>query len=177
MIITISGNAGSGKDTAGDLLGKKLNLPVIKATMKTFAKERGMDVLEFEKKIKEAGDSPEFDYKLDSWQKEKVKETGDCVLVSMMAAYNFPNADLKVWLHAPENVRAERMSNRDGVSKKKALGYVRARDLVFRKRIKKIYGFDWWAATYYDLVINTEKWLPDQVVEIITTALKNRREM
>lgn len=167
MIITISGNAGSGKDTTGDLVGKKLGLRVVKATLKTYAAREKLDILGFEK----AGNVEKYDRELDAWQREEAKR-GGCVLVSMLSAYNAPHADIRVWLHAPLDVRAGRIAKRDSIPLAKARKYVAERDGTFRKRIKKLYGFDWWGQDLYDLAINTGKWQSEEVANIIISAIK-----
>lgn len=167
MIIAISGNAGSGKDTTGDRVGKKLGLRVVKATLKTYAREKKLDILDFEEALK----SDKYDRELDAWQRDEVAK-GDCVLVSMLSAYNAPHADLRVWLHAPLETRAERIAKRDRIPVAKAIEYVAGRDRTFRARIKKIYGFDWWSQDLYDLAINTGKWQSDGVADIIINSLR-----
>lgn len=167
MIIAVSGNAGSGKDTTGDLLGKKLGLRVVKATLKSYAREKKLDILDFEEALK----SDRYDRELDAWQREEVAK-GDCVLVSMLSAYNAPKADLRVWLHAPLETRAGRIAKRDNVPIAKAIEYVSGRDRTFRARIKKIYGFDWWSQDLYDLAINTGRWQSEDVANIIINSLK-----
>lgn len=169
MVITISGNAGSGKDTIGDLLGKKLGLKVIKATMKTFAREKGIDILEFDKEI--VKEAEYWDRKLDEWQKKKVKEVGDCILVSMLGAYNIPQADLKVWLGGKEKVRAERIAKRDETPKEKALRYLKERDEVTRQRWKTLYKIDFWEPKFYDLRIDTSNLTPEEIVAKIIKKL------
>jgi cytidylate kinase len=169
VIVAISGNTGSGKDTAADLLAQRLGIRAVKGTLKTYAKEKGLDILEFERTV--AANSDEWDKKLDEWQRSEVAK-GDCVLVSRLAAFNAPGADLKVWLHAPEKVRAQRIAIRDSISERKSLAYVRSRDRTFRKRARKLYKFDPWDQRHYDLAINTAKWAPEEIVRIMLTALK-----
>lgn len=173
VVITISGNAGSGKDTTAKLLSEKSGFKLIRGTMKTYAKEMGLDILEFEKQY--AGRSEEWDRRLDEWQREAVKKCKDCILVSMLSAYNVPNADLKVFLTAPLEVRAERISKRDKIPEERAIDYVKERDRTFRERIKRIYGIDFWDPKLYDIVIDTSKHKPNEVVQIIMKELEKRR--
>ncbi|MCD6229788.1 MAG: cytidylate kinase family protein [Candidatus Diapherotrites archaeon] len=170
MIVTISGNACSGKDSAAEIVSEKMNLKLLKSTMKTLAKENGFDdVLEFEKK--HASNSDEWDKMLDEWQKKEASK-GNCVLVSMLSGINVPEADLKVFLHAPLEERAKRVSKRDGVAIEKSVEYITNRDTVFKERIQEIYGVDFWEFSHYDLVINTQKWSAEQVSGIIVSAAK-----
>ncbi|MCD6403529.1 MAG: cytidylate kinase family protein [Candidatus Aenigmarchaeota archaeon] len=175
VTITISGKACAGKDTTSNILGKKLEkygFKVIKATLKTFAKEKGLDILEFEKIYAE--NSEEWDRKLDEWQREVVKKYKNCILVSMLAAYNVPDAELKVFLTASEAERAKRAMKRDGIPKEKALEYIRERDRVFRKRIRRIYGIDPWDPKLYDVIIDNTNMTPEETVEKIMFELKER---
>lgn len=169
VVIAISGTAGSGKDTVGRLLAKRLKLRTIKSTMKSYAKGKGIDVLEFEKKY--AMNSSKYDKEMDAWQKEQVRK-GNCVLVSMLSALNASKADLKVFLHCSEDVRADRVARRDGIPKSKALKYVRDRDNTFRNRVKRLYHVDFWNPYLYDLRIDTGKYNPQRCVDIIVRELE-----
>ena len=104
VIITISGNAASGKDTVAELLAKKLKLKLIRASLRVFARKKGIDILDFEKTF--TSNSNYWDKKLDEWQKEEVKKAGECILVSYLGAYHIPRANLKVWLYADEQIRS-----------------------------------------------------------------------
>ena len=169
MVITISGTAGSGKDTIAGLLVKKLKLPLIRASLRVFANQKRIDVMDFERKY--TSDSDYWDKKLDQWQKSEVKKTGDCVLVSMLGAYHVPQADLKVWLYASEKIRAQRIAQRDDILQKKALSYLRERDKFFRDKTKRIYGIDFWAPKFYDLRIDTSDLIPEEIVAKIVEKL------
>lgn len=167
----MAGQAGSGKDTVSDLLGRKLGLRVIKATMKTLARERGIDVLAFEKKL---GSSAACDRTLDALERNQA-QGGNCVVVSMLSAHNIPHANLKIWLFASEKERSRRIAKRDGIPASKALAYVRSRDKTTRERWKKVYGVDAWNPLLYDVCINTDKLLPNETVKVVLTYLKNMR--
>ncbi|MCK4883823.1 MAG: cytidylate kinase family protein [Candidatus Diapherotrites archaeon] len=170
MIITISGNACSGKDSTADIVSEKTNLKLLKSTMKTVAKEKGFDdVLEFEKQY--ASNSDEWDKMLDDWQKKETSK-GNCVLVSMLSGVNVPNADLKVFLHASVEERARRVNKRDNVPIEESIEYIKNRDTITRKRLNEIYGVDFWEFSHYDLIINTQKWSAEKVSEIIISASK-----
>lgn len=165
MIITISGNAASGKDTVAELLAKKLKLKLIRGTLRVFAKEKGMDILDFEKTF--TSDSDYWDKKLDQWQKEAVKKAGDCILVSYLGGYHIDWADLKVWLYADDRVRAQRTAKRDKLPIKKARVYLKERDEFFRQKTKRIYGVDFWNPKYYHLRIDTSHLTPEEIVDKI----------
>ena len=170
MIITIAGLALSGKDTTAELLAEKTGFKLLKSTMKEFARKKNLDVLEFEKQYAEK--TSQFDREMDEWQKRVVAEEKDCILTSQLSAVNIPNAELKVWLYAPVEERAKRAVNRDNKTPEESAEYVKSRDKEFRERVKKVYGIDWWDLKYYDLVINSAKFKPEQVVKIILSTIK-----
>ena len=161
MITTISGNAASGKDTVAELLAKRLKIKLIRASLRVFAVEKGIDILDFEKTF--TSDSDYWDKKLDEWQKEEVKKAGECILVSYLGAYHIPGADLKIWLYADEQVRSQRIAQRDGIAKEKALAYLQERDEFFREKTKRIYGIDFWSPKLYDLRIDTSHLTPKEI--------------
>jgi len=172
MIITISGSAGSGKDTTGELLAKKLKLRLIQATLRMYAKKKGIDILGFEKQY--AANNEHYDREIDQWQIEEATK-GNCVLVSWLSAYNIPGANLKIWLQCSVEERAKRVAKRDKIPSKKALAYVKERDKIFRDRIKKTYGVDFWDPSLYDFTVDTEKNTPKKVVEIILKEVEKCR--
>jgi len=170
MIITISGKAAAGKDTIANLLAPKLKLKLIRGTLRVFAQQKGMDILDFEKTF--TSDSDYWDKKLDEWQKKEVQKAGSCILVSYLAALNVPQADLKVWLDAQEEIRAQRLAKRDGLSLKKALPYLRERDVFFREKTKRIYGIDFWDSKLYDLIIDTSYLTPEAIIARIIRKIR-----
>ena len=166
MRITISGLSCSGKDTVGELVAKHLGLKPIKVTMKEISK--GKDILEFEKEL----DTDKFDREIDEYQKELGKKEDNFVLISRLSAINVPHADLKIWLYAPEEIRARRISKRDNIPEEKALEYIRERDKTTIERIYKIYGIRFDDLNHYDLAINTGKYSPEDCVKIIKSAVR-----
>lgn len=170
MIITVSGPAGVGKDTIADLLTLRLKIPLIRGSLRVFAKQKKLDILDFEKKF--TSDSDYWDKKLDQWQKQEVAKAGSCILVSMLGAINIPGADLKVWLDGEEKVRAQRLGQRDGLSAKKALIYLRERDRFFREKTQRIYGVDFWQPKFYDLSIDTSDLTPQEIIDRISEQIK-----
>ncbi len=169
MIITISGTTGAGKDTIGKKLSERTGLRIVSASLKKYAREEGIDVLQFSKKT----NIQEYDKQLDEWQKKEA-EKGNCIIISRLSAVLIaPKADLKIWLYAPEEERIRRIKNRD--KKENASEYVRERDLESKERFKNTYGVDYTKQEHYDLCINTGKWTPENVVNIILKAMEETK--
>ncbi|HLC38466.1 MAG TPA: cytidylate kinase family protein, partial [Candidatus Norongarragalinales archaeon] len=93
-----------------------------------------------------------FDVMLDRKQIEFALKTKNCVVGSRLAVFldriapklgmEKPRFDLKVWLDAPQGVRAGRLAKRDSKSLRKALEEVRYRDASNKARYKKLYSLD-----------------------------------
>ena len=110
MIITIGGLAGTGTTTAAEILSKKLDIPYISAgsIFREMAKEKGMSVLEFSE-FAEGND--DIDKEIDKRQAELAKSSKNLIIEGRLSAY-FIDADLKVWLITPLDIRSERISVR-----------------------------------------------------------------
>ena len=111
MIITIGGLAGTGTTTAAEILSKKLDIPYISAgsIFREMAKEKGMSVLEFSE-FAEGND--DIDKEIDKRQAELAKSSKNLIIEGRLSAY-FIDADLKVWLITPLDIRSERISVRE----------------------------------------------------------------
>jgi len=175
MLIAVSGLARSGKNTVTDRLAARLRAQLVRASHKDVAARRHMDVLVFERTIRGAA----LDKELDAWTVAEAKKHKRCVVDAMLSGWLLPNADLRVWLYATDEVRAGRAVTLDPTIKKAdALRYIGERDRVFRNRIKKVYGIDWWDPKWYDIMINTGGAFdrrPDAVVDVVVAAIKARK--
>ncbi|MEA4956692.1 Cytidylate kinase [bioreactor metagenome] len=170
MIITIGGLAGSGTTTAADVLSKKIDIPFISAggIFRDMAKEKGMSLLEFSKF---AEDNTAIDIELDKRQAEIAKNSENLIVEGRLSAY-FVEADLKIWLLAPLDIRANRVSKRES----KSMGVV-TEEIIIREesealRYLDIHNIDINNFDIYDLVLNTNRFDPDSIAKIILTTLK-----
>ena len=82
---------------------------------------------------------------------------------------------LRVRISAPEDVRAHRVADRQGLGYEAALHFVRARDRERAIRIRFLYQMDWDAPMLYDLVLNTARVSLDDGVRILERALRQPR--
>jgi CMP/dCMP kinase len=153
MIITVGGQAASGKTTLAKALAKELGFAHVSAgnVMREMAKEAGMTLLEFSRY---AEGRPEIDREIDERQKRQAK--GDCVVDGRLSRF-FLDPDLSIWLVAPAKVRAERVVGRGEKYKtvKDALAEMTLRDESERKRYMEFYRIDLGDLSAYDMVINT----------------------
>jgi len=166
MIICISGLAGSGKNTVGEIVAKKLNLKEVKLSFKDEAEEEGVELMKVQRK---ADRNESYDRKLD---REIVKRArkGDCVVMTWLGPWMVKNANLRVWLNVSERERARRVAKRDGMTLKKALAHIRRRDRDNIRRYKRYYGIDICDHSIFDLEINSDVFNPQQIAGIVLKA-------
>ena len=171
MIITIGGLAGTGTTTLSEVLSEKLDVPYISAgfVFREMAAEMGMSVLEFSE-FAEGND--EIDKEIDRRQAEKAKSSDNLILEGRLSAFFVENADLRVWLMTPFDVRSQRIAQREDKSVDVAKNEIIIREESEALRYKEIHDIDINQMDIYDLIINTDSFDPESISEIITTTLK-----
>ncbi|MCR5025947.1 MAG: AAA family ATPase [Methanobrevibacter sp.] len=170
MIITIGGLAGTGTTTAAELLSEKLDIPYISAgfVFREMAREKGMSVLEFSE-FAEGND--DIDKEIDKRQAELAKSSDNLIVEGRLSAY-FVEADLKLWLVTPFDVRSSRIAERESKSVEVAREEIITRENSEALRYMDIHNIDIKNMDIYDLIINTGTFNPEKVLEIILTTLK-----
>ena len=170
MIITVGGLAGTGTTTTAELLSEKLDIPYISAgfVFRQMASERGMSVLEFSE-FAEGND--DIDKEIDKRQAELAKSAENLIVEGRLSAY-FVEADLKLWLVTPFDVRSSRIAERESKSVDVAKEEIITRENSEALRYMDIHNIDIKNMDIYDLIINTDTFDPEQVSEIILTTLK-----
>ncbi|NPA76114.1 MAG: AAA family ATPase [Euryarchaeota archaeon] len=174
MRFTISGPPGSGKTTVAKLLSSKLNYPLISGGMifRQMAKEMGMDLVEFSRYAEE---HPEVDYRIDEELVRRAKELDNVVVDSRLAGwmlYRNGVPAFKIYIDAPEHVRAERIQKRDGGEFQEVLNAMLARQESEIKRYIELYGVDYTDTSVYDLVLDSANMTPEEIVSKILEALQ-----
>ena len=171
MIITIGGLAGTGTTTTAELLSEKLDIPYISAgfVFREMAAERGMSVLEFSE-FAEGND--DIDKEIDRRQAEKAKLAENLIIEGRLSAYFVDNADLRLWLVTPFDVRSKRISEREDKSVEVAKDEIIIREKSEALRYMEIHNIDIGNMDIYDLIINTGTFDPESVSEIIIQTLK-----
>ena len=171
MIVTIGGLAGTGTTTLAEVLSEKLDIPYISAgfIFREMAAEREMSVLEFSE-FAEGND--EIDKEIDRRQAEKAKSADDLIVEGRLSAYFVDNADLRLWLMTPFDVRSDRIAKREEKSVEVAKEEIITREKSEALRYKEIHNIDISNMDIYDLIINTDSFDPESISEIVTTTLK-----
>lgn len=169
--IAISGKSGCGNTTVSTLLSQKLNITLINFTFRQLAAEKNMTLAQI---LEAAKKDDSFDRLVDSRQVELARKES-CVLGSRLAVWMLKEADFKVFLLASEQTRAERILNREGGDLKEIMAFTQKRDAEDSARYMQLYGIDNSAYDFCDLVIDTAKYNPDQIVELILQNLAQKQ--
>jgi len=173
MIVTISGQSGSGKTTVANLVAERLGIPAVDVggIFRGLAAKRGLDILEM---ARYAEKHPEIDRELDAATIKMCREKKDLVLQGRLAAWMTRKNGLeafRVWIDASPRVRAERIVKREGGDLAKVLAYTNERDAENRRRYLDTYGLDLNDLSVYDTVIRTDNRSIEQVVSALIRAL------
>ncbi|CAG0977407.1 MAG: AAA family ATPase [Candidatus Methanoperedens sp.] len=168
MIITISGPPGSGKSTLSKIISVKLGLELVSMgdIFRKCAHDRCMSLDEFGQIAK---CNEKIDLKIDEMQK-KIANENDNILIEGRLSGFLVDADLKVWLKAPLDVRAQRIAKRECKSAATAMEETYEREECERERYLKYYDLDIKDLSVYDIVIDSSKWSAQEISEIVEQA-------
>jgi cytidylate kinase len=178
MIITIHGQAGSGKSSISKLLASRLKYKhySIGDLRRQIAKKRGLTLAQ----LNRLGETEDWtDKEPDKLQEELGKKQGDFVIDGRTCFHFIPHS-FKVYLHADLEIRAKRVFRDERKSEEYKSLKDAERELVNRERsdihrYKKYYRLDITDMKHYDLVIDTTKLSKKQIVERILQAIKSKR--
>ncbi|MEM2913189.1 MAG: cytidylate kinase family protein [Candidatus Bathyarchaeia archaeon] len=149
IVICISGLAGSGKSTVARRIAEHYGLRYCSGgeALKNLAAEMGYETAErgwwetggginfMEKRL----DNLDLDRRVDEKMLEWARE-GNVVLDSWTMPWLLRNG-FKIWLEASEDVRAQRVARRDGISVEEALRLMRERESKTKEIYSRLYGF------------------------------------
>ena len=171
MIITIGGLAGTGTTTLAEVLSERLDIPFISvgSIFREMAAERGMSVLEFSE-FAEGND--DIDKEIDKRQALKAKSAENLIIEGRLSAFFVENADLRICLMTPFDVRSKRIAQREDKSVELAKEEIITREKSEALRYMEIHNIDISNMEIYDLIINTDSFDPQSISEIIIQTLK-----
>ena len=168
--IAISGKSGCGNTTVSGLLAQKLGIKLINYTFRQLAAEKGMTLAQV---IEAAKNDDSYDKYVDQHQVELARAE-PCVLGSRLAIWMLKEADLKVYLYASDQTRAQRIFNREGGDLQAIIDFTAMRDREDTGRYKEFYGIDNNDYAFCDLIIDVNEKTPEEIVDVILTELENR---
>lgn len=177
MIITICGEAGSGKSSVGRELARRLGYRFysIGDVRREMALKRGMSLAEFNR----LGEREDFtDREVDGFQEELGKKEDNFVIIGRTSAHFIPHA-FKLFLDADLDERARRVLQDSGnreeetySSLEEAREAIRERRKSDELRYRKYYGINPFDKKGYDLVIDTTRISIGEVVDKILDVLR-----
>jgi cytidylate kinase len=168
MKIAISGHSGCGNTTATRNVGNALHLNIVNYTFRDLAHELGMS---FDELHAQAPNNAIFDFLTDL--KLIRSALGNSIVVGTRLAAWLIDADLRIWLHAPLEARADRINKRESEkhsSYEAVLYKTLKRDEQNRKRYLQLYGIDINDHSDFDITINTGLLTAEQVSGLIVAA-------
>ncbi len=183
MIISISGNQGSGKSTIAKRLAETLGWPryYIGGMRREAALKRGLTLAEYNK----LGETdPSTDLEVDEYQK-KLGQTKDNFVIEGRTSWYFIPHSLKIYLNVSDEEGARRilLANRDGEDKymttfEDVLASIQRRRISDDKRYQQLFGINAHDLSNFDYVIDTtelnQNEVFSQVYEIIQKELDKR---
>ena len=180
MIITISGEAGSGKSSAANYVAEKLDITHYSNGdfMRSMAKERGVTILELNKLSEK---DKTIDEELDQRQIKLGKEKDNFIIDSRLGFHFIPNS-FKVLLKADLKTRAERIfgdkrSEEHNESLQDTMNNIENRQASEKARYRELYGIDYMDESNYDLVLDTTDMPIEGVGEAVISAMKEAQAL
>ena len=174
MRIAVSSKSGCGNTTISGMLAKYYGLKLINYTFHDIAKEKDISFDKFYEKEIIGRNDYYWDEYLDSRLLELSKED-NTILASRLAIWLSKNADLKIYLYAKIEIRAERIINREGGMYSDILKNTFNRDANDSKRYLSVYNIN---VEHYldvaDFIVDTTDRSADGVFELIKDEIEKR---
>jgi cytidylate kinase len=172
MLITVSGPGGSGKSTLAAALADRLGYDHVSGgeVFRSIAADRDLTPLELNRRAEE---DDSIDRDLDRRLRSIARDRDNVVLESRLSGWMAGDyADLRIWLDAPLDVRASRIAEREDKPVDRAREETEARADSEAGRYREYYDIDIDDRSIYDLVLNTARWAPEGVLEVVVGAVE-----
>ena len=176
MRITVSGLPGSGTTSLSRYLAEHHGFDMISAgeVFRQLAKENNMELAAFGRLAEE---DPSYDKMIDARQKEIAQTQNNIIVEGRLSGWMVPQADLKIWLHAPIGCRIKRIATRDAVTDERtAEALTLEREACEAGRYRSYYDIDINDLQIYHLVLDSERWNIDGLGEIVDTAIAQMKQ-
>jgi len=170
VVIAISGLHGAGKTTAARAIVKRFGLSYLSAgaVFRRMAEERGMTLDEFSRHVER---HPEIDRQIDERTMDAAR-VGDVVIDARLAGWMAKDADVRVLLTAPLELRVKRIARRERRSYEEVLAETERRERSEARRFKRFYGIDVNDHSVFDLVLNTRRWTAGEMSRVLELAVE-----
>lgn len=171
LFITVSGPPGCGASTLCTRLADAMNCPYVAGgdIFRDIAEERDMTLTQLSAAAQK---SDEIDRALDHRLRDIAEKWGAAnkpfILESRLAGWLAGDrADLRIYLDAPENVRMDRIAERDETAAEMGV-----REVGEAGRYESYYEIDVDDLELYDVHLNTARWGQRGVFELVRTAIE-----
>ena len=177
MIITISGDIGSGKSTCGKLLRDQLGYNYLSTgdIQRRIAAEMGITTLELN--LLSENDKS-IDKKIDDHTRA-LADSDENYIVDSRLAWHFIPSSYKVFLRCKDEIAAQRIfhdenrvSDENTASIMHLLDKIKDRRQSEKRRFLSLYGIDFEDLSNYDQIVDSSFFKPQVIVDLIKDGIK-----
>ena len=168
--ISLTGDLGSGKSTAGEIIAERLKIEkfTLGTIQRKMAEEHHMSTIEFNRYLE---DKPEMDIVFDDWQKAFEQREGSFIIDSRLG-FHFVPSTFSYYLSVDITESARRIMSANRSSEQyrsldEAVAKIHERRESERLRFKEFYGVDILDMNNYDCIIDTTHLSPSEVADEI----------
>ncbi len=166
LVIALSGFHGTGKTTIAKMVADKYGLRYVSSGMifRNLARDMGLSLEELSRL---AESKPDIDYAIDDRLKRLARE-GGIIADALLSGWMLREiAHIKIWFHAPMEVRIRRIADRESRGYKEVYRETIAREESEIRRFKKYYNIDLNDLSIYDFIVSTHPYSIEAVASIV----------